>query len=71
MYALLIGVFFYKSIKIKRIPGILVETAKLSSLSLFALAAANVLGELLSYYRLNVLVQLFFICAKLVFSGQL
>lgn len=60
MYALLIGVFFYKSIKIKRIPGILVETAKLSSLSLFALATANALGELLSYYRLNVLVQQFF-----------
>lgn len=60
MYALLIGIFFYKSIKVSRIPGILVETAKLSSLSLFALATANALGELLSYYRLNVLVQQFF-----------
>lgn len=70
MYALLIGIFFYKSIKIKRIPGILVETAKLSSLSLFALATANALGELLSYYRLNVVVQQFFMGmpgGKLVF----
>jgi len=33
---------------------------KLSSLSLFALATANALGELLAYYQLNVIVQNFF-----------
>ena len=53
VYALIIGIFFYKTIKIRRIPAILVETMKLSSLSLFALATANALGELLSYYQLN------------------
>lgn len=61
IYALLVGIFFYKTIKIKRLPGILIETMKLSSLSLFALATANALGELLSYYQLNVLVQNFFV----------
>lgn len=61
VYALIIGLFFYKSIKLKQIPGILMETLKLSSLSLFALATANALGELLSYYRLNVLVQELFL----------
>lgn len=61
VYALIIGVFFYRTIKIRRIPGILIETMKLSSLSLFALAAANVLGELLSYYRLNEKVQELFV----------
>ncbi len=60
IYALIIGVFFYKTIKIKRLPAILIETMKLSSLSLFALATANALGELLSYYQLNVYVQTFF-----------
>lgn len=60
IYALLVGSFFYRSIKIRRLPHILVETMKMASLSLFALATANALGELLSYYRLNVLVQGFF-----------
>lgn len=70
VYALLIGVFFYKSIKISRLPHILVETMKMSALSLFALATANALGELLSYYQLNLYVQQFFLGmpgGKLVF----
>lgn len=61
VYALLIGIFFYRTIRLSRIPGILIETMKLSSLSLFALATANALGELLSYYRLNEKVQDLFI----------
>lgn len=61
LYALLVGIFFYKTIKVKNLPRILVETMKLSSLSLFALATANALGELLSYYQLNVIVQDFFL----------
>lgn len=61
IYALIVGIFFYKTIKIKNLPRILIETMKLSSLSLFALATANALGELLSYYQLNVFVQQFFV----------
>jgi tripartite ATP-independent transporter DctM subunit len=60
IYALLIGIFFYKTIKISRLPKILIETLNLSALSLFALATANALGELLSYYQLNVFVQQLF-----------
>jgi tripartite ATP-independent transporter DctM subunit len=60
LYALAISLFFYRSIKPKDLPRILVETLKLSSLSLFALATANALGELMSYYRLNEAVQVFF-----------
>lgn len=60
IYALIVGIFFYRSIKISQIPGLLTETLKLSALSLFALATANALGELLSYYRLNVFVERFF-----------
>lgn len=61
MYALIVGMFFYKTIKVKNLPRILIETMKMSSLSLFALATANALGELLSYYQLNVIVQQFFV----------
>lgn len=60
LYALIIGIFYYKTIKIKNLPNILIETMKLGSLSLFALATACALGELLSYYQLNVLVMNFF-----------
>jgi tripartite ATP-independent transporter DctM subunit len=60
LYALAISLFFYRSIKVKDLPRILIETMKLSSLSLFALATANALGELMSYYRLNEAVQGFF-----------
>ena len=70
VYALIIGIFFYHTIKISRIPAILIETMKLSSLSLFALATANALGELMSYYQLNEKVQGIFVGmpgGKLVF----
>lgn len=60
LYALLIGMFYYRTIKIKDLPSILIETMKLGSLSLFALATASALGELLSYYQLNVYVMNFF-----------
>lgn len=60
VYALIVGIFFYKTIKIRALPRIIKETLKLSSLSLFALATANALGELLSYYQLNLYVQEFF-----------
>ncbi|MBR0204063.1 MAG: TRAP transporter large permease [Synergistaceae bacterium] len=61
IYALLVGIFFYHSIKISRLPGILIDTMKMASLSLFALATANALGELLSYYQLNVIAQKMFL----------
>ncbi len=60
IYALIVGIFFYRTIKISRLPAILIETMKMASLSLFALATANALGELLSYYQLNVIVRNFF-----------
>lgn len=60
LYALLIGIFFYHTIKLKDLPGIIMDTMKQSCLSLFALAAACALGELMSYYQLNVIVQNFF-----------
>ncbi|MDR3258049.1 MAG: TRAP transporter large permease subunit [Fusobacteriaceae bacterium] len=60
VYALIIGLFLYRTLKFSDLPKILMETMKQSSLSLFALSTATALGELLSYYRANTIVQKFF-----------
>lgn len=60
LYTLLISMFFYKTLKLKDLPKILVDTLALSSLSLFALATASALGELMSYYQLGTVAQQFF-----------
>ncbi|CAM3695182.1 TRAP transporter large permease [Aeromicrobium ponti] len=61
LYTLLISMFFYKTLKISDLPKILMDTLALSSLSLFALAAASALGELMSYYQLSTMAQEFFV----------
>ena len=60
LYALIIGFFFYRTIKIKDLPEILTDTLKLSCLSLFALSTASALGELLGYFELGQLTEHFF-----------
>ncbi|MYL69859.1 TRAP transporter large permease subunit [Halobacillus litoralis] len=60
IYTVIVGMFYYKTLKLKDFPKILVDTLTLSSLSLFALAAANALGELMSYYQLSVWAEQFF-----------
>ncbi len=60
LYTLLISMFFYKTLKVSDIPEILIDTLKLSSLSLFALAAASALGELLGYYQVARTAETFF-----------
>ncbi|WP_422124361.1 TRAP transporter large permease [Planococcus sp. X10-3] len=61
LYTFLISMFYYKTLKLADMPGILKDTLALSSLSLFALAAASALGELMSYYQLSVIAQQFFV----------
>ena len=60
LYTLLVCMFYYKTLRVKDLPGILMDTLALSSLSLFALAAASALGELMSYYQLGTIAQEFF-----------
>lgn len=60
LYTLIVCMFYYKTLKIKHLPKILMDTLALSSLSLFALAAASALGELMSYYQLGSIAQEFF-----------
>lgn len=60
VYALLISLFYYRTLRMRDFPGILRETLKLSCLSLFALATASALGELLGYYKISDFVMQFF-----------
>lgn len=60
IYALVLGMGVFKTIKPKDIPPIILETLKLSSVSLFALATANALGQLLSYYHVSEAILSFF-----------
>lgn len=60
LYTLLVCMFYYKTLKVKDLPKILMDTLALSSLSLFALACASALGELMSYYQLGTTAQEFF-----------
>ncbi len=60
LYALLIGKFYYKTIRLRDMPIIIKDTLKLSSLSLFALCTANALGELLGYYNVSLKAAEFF-----------
>jgi C4-dicarboxylate transporter, DctM subunit len=60
LYTLLVCMFYYKTLKVKDLPKILMDTLALSSLSLFALACASALGELMSYYQLSTIAQNFF-----------
>lgn len=60
LYTAVVCMFYYKTLKWKDFPKILFDTLALSSLSLFALAAAGALGELMSYYQLGSMAQEFF-----------
>ena len=60
IYAMFICAFIYRTLRLGDIPGILRETLRLSSLSLFALATASALGELLGYYKVSDHVMAFF-----------
>src|SRR5699024_6614935 len=60
LYTAVVCMFYYKTLKWNDFPKILFDTLALSSLSLFALAAAGALGELMSYYQLGSMAQEFF-----------
>lgn len=56
-YALILGLFVYRTIHIKDIPPLLINTVKLAALPLFALAAASVFSYLLAFYRVPLLIE--------------
>lgn len=52
LYALFLGLVVYRTIRLRDLPRVFMESGRLSSLSLFALAGASVFAYLLAYYRL-------------------
>lgn len=52
LYALVLGVLVYRTIKIRDLPRVFTDSARLASLSLFALAGASVFAFLLAFYQI-------------------
>jgi tripartite ATP-independent transporter DctM subunit len=61
VYALFLGCIVFKTIKIKELPEIFIETMNMTAQTLFALTTATALGQLLSYYNVAILVKNFFV----------
>lgn len=60
VYALILGMGIFHTIKLRDIPPLLVDTLLLNSVSLFALATANAMGQMLAYYNISAWVKDFF-----------
>ncbi len=60
IYAMFLGCIVFKTIKFSELPEIFIETITMTAQSLFALATATALGQLLSYYNVSKHVQQFF-----------
>lgn len=60
IYSFILAYFFYKSIRLRDMPDIVIETLKLSSLTLFALATATSLGRLISFNNIPAHISSFF-----------
>ncbi len=52
VYSLILGLFVYKTIRLRDLPKIFLENALLCSLILFCVATATVFGWLLAYYNI-------------------
>jgi len=52
IYSMIIGVGIYRKIKIKNLPALLLKTAKLAGLSLFALGTASIFGWVLAFFKI-------------------
>ncbi len=52
LYSLLISMLLYFSLKPKHLPPLLLKTAKLASISLFAIGTASIYGWVLAYFRI-------------------
>ena len=59
LYALVLGLLVYRTVRLQDLPSIFRDSARLASLSLFALAAATVFAYLISYYQLPFVLRAF------------
>ncbi len=52
LYALFLGVFVLRSIKVHEIPGVLYDSARFAAISLFCIGTASAFGWLLAYFHI-------------------
>jgi tripartite ATP-independent transporter DctM subunit len=52
IWSAFVGLFVYRSLTFPQLPGVLYETARLASISLFCIGTASAFGWLLAYYRI-------------------
>jgi tripartite ATP-independent transporter DctM subunit len=52
IYTFVIGLLVYRSFKIPNLPGVLYESARLASISLFCVGTASAFGWILAYYQI-------------------
>ena len=52
IYSLLLGMFVYRSIAPKELPGILYDSARFASISLFCIGTASAFGWCLAYFKI-------------------
>lgn len=51
LYSFLLGFFVYRTVKVRDVAGILYETGRFSSISLFAIGTASAFGWMLAFYN--------------------
>jgi tripartite ATP-independent transporter DctM subunit len=51
LYALLLGVFIYRTLGVKQVPHVLYESARFAAISLFCVGTASAFGWLLAYFH--------------------
>jgi tripartite ATP-independent transporter DctM subunit len=52
LYAMLLGVFVYRSVGIREVPKVLYESARFAAISLFCVGTASAFGWLMAYFHL-------------------
>jgi tripartite ATP-independent transporter DctM subunit len=52
LYTLVVGLLVYRSIGLRKLPGVFYEAARLASISLFCIGTASAFGWLLAFYRI-------------------
>ena len=57
LYGLVLTVFFYRTVGVKKLFSVFVKSAKSSANTLFCIGSASILGYLLAYFRVNIAIQ--------------
>ncbi|MCG8484693.1 MAG: TRAP transporter large permease [Clostridia bacterium] len=70
-YSVFLTLFVYKTLDIKKLKNIFINSAKTSAVTLFCIGSANIFGYLLAYFRVNKLVEDLILSLNLSPSGYI